>query len=77
MRPLLPGAPTRAESAENVMPELTRKLRAVAESDDVDAIDALIGDSTPVSWLAPVFGVRVSVLWLPPPFGLDRPLPIH
>ena len=42
VRPVLPGAPARAESAENVMPELTRKLRAAAESDDVEAIDALI-----------------------------------
>ena len=25
VRPVLPGAPTRAESAENIMPELTRK----------------------------------------------------
>ena len=39
---MLPDAPTRAENAENIMPELTRKLRAAAESDDVDAIDALI-----------------------------------
>ena len=42
VRPVLPGAPVRAGSAENVMPELTRKLRTVAESDDVEAIDALI-----------------------------------
>ena len=39
---MLPGAPTRAESAENVIPELTRKLRTAAESDNVEAIDTLI-----------------------------------
>lgn len=34
--------PARAERAENVMSELTPELRAAAESDDVEAIDALI-----------------------------------